>query len=296
MRFRTAHLSVGFALATICLSACSDSTSTTDQQTTSGNAYVRVINSLFQMNVVGVDTTVVGVPIDYLIDSSSAAPGVLNLAFGAMTAGDSGNGYSETSAAVHSFVARVAGNTAANSSVYTTTTNLPYLPKQALTPHTFYTILVAGVIPDSGQIPSGAVNFIALVDDPFPGPTINDTVQARFRVVNAAPFTMTSGAGTYLRGYLTPGSTPPANLLASYSSFASYVAYGCSFGCSQYNVSPGTYTLTLADQFSDTIYGQTSVTFAPGDVFTFVLLSTGESATPGTGNHVIKVIHDHPAQ
>jgi hypothetical protein len=292
MRFRTAHLSLGVALATICLGACSDSTSTSNDATSGGNAYVRVIDALFQ----GDTTSAVGVPIDYLIDSSSAAPGVLNLAPGAMTVGDSGNGYSETSAGVHSFVARVAGNTAPNSSVYTTTTNLPYLPKQALTPHTFYTIVVAGVIPDTGLIPNAAVNFLALVDDPFPGPTINDTVQARFRVINAAPFTTTSGQGTYLRGYLTPGSTPPANLIATYAPFGIYMAYGCSFGCDQYNAAPGSYTLTLADQSSNTIYGQTQVTFAPGDVFTFVLLSTGESATPGTGNHVIKVIHDHPAQ
>lgn len=274
-------------VATIaCLGACSDSTSASGS-TASGDAHIRIINALFQ----GPDTTTaVGVPIDFLVDSSSAAPGVLNLAPGALTTGDSANGYASIAPGLHGFVARLAGNTSADGSLYTTTNNLPYLPKQRLTANTYYTIIVSGYISNTLPVTADAISFMAMADDPFPGGVVGGVTQARFGFINAAPYTTPDAAGTYLRLYFTPGATPPANLLDTVTPTDQYVAYRCAFGCRQHDAAPGTYTVTVADQFSNTIYAQAQVTMSAGDVYTFVVQSSGPT---GPNNNYIRVIHDH---
>jgi len=271
------------------LGACSDPVSSPYGPRTN-QVNVRIVNALFQ----GPDTaSASAVPIDYLIDSSSAPPGVLNLAATGMTVGDSGNGYAPIEAGIHSYVARVAGNDTVNSSVYTTSTDLPYLPKQKLLPGAYYTIVEMGIIPVGGLIHDGTVGFMAFYDDPFPGPTVDGVVQARFRLLNLAPYASADGTGATVRVFVTRGNTPPANLLTTVSPYVSSVPFGCSYNCIGNNIEPGAYTITVATQSGSTILAQSPLTFAAGDVVTLILQSSAPSATPGTGNNFLRIITDH---
>jgi len=269
--------------------ACSDSTGTM-VSVQKGTAYIRIVNSVFQ----GDDPqTAVAVPIDFIVDSSTAHPSVTNIPPGSIAAGDSANGFIALPAGLHTFIARVAGDTTLSHSLYTSSANTPWLPKMDLTGNTYYTIVLTGTIPTSGPIPGDAIPWIANVNDPFAGDTSVGVVQARFSMTYAAPYTSTSGRGAYIKLYLTPGATPPANLssYAPYSLSLSFMSYPYTFIQGQ-DIPPGTYTATITD-LSGKIFAQQPVTFTEGEVKSFILQSTAYSATPGTGNSVLQILHDH---
>lgn len=266
----------------VLFAACRDSTGTGSQ--TLAVAHIRIVNSLYQGAVA---STATPVTIDYLIDASTAPPGVANLSGNAIGAGAASNDYQDVTVGVHSFMARIAGKSTTTDSLYTTTTSLPWVPRQYLTANAFYTIVVSGVIPATGAIPSNNVPFTALVDDPFPPVKVNGAYQARFRVINAAPYAAASGNGTTLNVFITPGPTPPAPLntfsaltTASYRNASAYL-----------NIDAGTYVLTIAVG-SATVLSQSTITFAPGEVRTFIIQSNGPAPAPGVANHKLTSIVD----
>lgn len=245
-------------------------------------AHIRIVNSLYQAP----SATATPVTIDYLIDGSTATPGVAGLGGNSLTSSGTTN-YRDVSVGVHSFMARIAGKSTTNDSLYTTTTNLPWVPRQYLTASNYYTIVVAGMIPAAPPINNNTVPFTILADDPFPPIKVNGAYLARFRVINAAPFAAASGNGSTLNVFITPGATPPAalNTISALSS-APYR------NASVYlNVDPGTYTLTLAVG-SAVIISQSTVTFAPGEVRSFIIQSNGPAPAPGVANHKLTSILD----
>jgi len=266
--------------------ACSDSVS---PGSSPGVPHIRIINEIFQ----GDDpAAALARPIDYLIDSATTGAGVANLSPLSMTAGDSGNGYRNTTPGVHSFAARVAGaapGTTGETSFYTTSTNLPFLPKLVLNAGEYYTILVAGIIPSSGNIPQGTVPMTIITDDQFPGPIFNNVLKGRFHIINLAPYADPSGSGTYVDVYVTNGSTPPADVTvyvpqAQYTSYQSTSAY--------INVDPGTYVVTFRTSFTGIDLAQQTITVSAGDVRTLVLQSTS-AAAPSASNHRVVSLLDH---
>jgi hypothetical protein len=245
--------------------------------------YVRVVNALFQANT----SDTVPVPIDYVIDSAAGSPSAMGISAAGRSVGDSTNAYITLASGVHSYIARRAGDTTITASVYTTTTDLPYLPKQYLSPGAYYTAIVAGIVPATGVITNNTIPFVFLIDDPFPGPRVNDVVQARFRVVNAAPYGAASGAGAIVSVYVTPGSVPPPGNITQYG-VASTARYR---GASAYiNVDPGPYVVTL--RASNVIVFQQAITLSAGEVHTLILQSTASGA-PSIGNHMVTNVLDH---
>jgi hypothetical protein len=257
---------------------CGDPSS---QSSYDGTAYVRIINAVFQ----GDTANATPIAIDYLIDSSDASPGVADLAPGSW-APPQGE-YLPIRTGIHSFVARRHGDAEQLGSLFTTMGSVPYLPHQALTNGTHYTLVASGVVPDSGLIDSSRVPFTILVDDPFPGPTVQGVFQARFHVINAAPFTRTNGEGRSVAIYLTADTLPPAGPITQYAPLATQ---GYLSPPAYIDVTPGTYVITLAG--ASTIFAQQRITFGPGQVLTLVLQSTGPSTTPGLANHQLIPIVD----
>ena len=270
-------------LALVFSAACRDSTGTGNQ--TAPVAHIRIVNSLYQGAAA---STATPVTIDYLIDASTAPPGVANLSGNAIGAGAASNDYQDAPVGVHSFMARIAGKSTTTDSLYTTTTNLPWVPRQYLTTNAYYTIIVGGVIPASGvAIPNNTVPFSAVVDDPFPPVKVNGTYQARFRVINAAPFAAASGNGSTVQVYITPGSTPPTPL----NTFSSLATAGYRNASAYLNVDAGTYVLTIATLGAVPL-SQSVVTFTAGEVRTFIIQSNGPAPAPGVANHKLTSIVD----
>jgi hypothetical protein len=135
-------------------------------------------------------------------------------------------------------------------------------------------------------VPSSAVPVSILVDDPFPGPSLNGAVQARFTLINAAPYAAATGAGAMLSVYLFPGSTPPADAITNYAAQATVFYRSRTRAI---NVDAGTYVIVVAA--GTTILAQQTVTFAAGDVRTLVLQSTGTVADQA--HHRLLVWADH---
>jgi hypothetical protein len=261
--------------------ACSDSTGT--GSTGQPPAHIRIVNSVYQGPTPG---TASPVAIDYLIDGTTASPGATSLSGNSISTGGTNN-FQDIAVGVHSFMARLAGKSTQTDSLYTTTTNLPWVPRQYLTANSYYTVVVAGQVPATGPINNNSVPFSALVDDQFPPIKVNGTYQARFRVINAAPYASASGNGTLLNVFITPGSTPPPALntltalaTASYRNASTYL-----------NVDAGTYVLTIAVG-SATILSQSTVNFVAGEVRTFVVQSNGPAPAPGIANHKLTSILD----
>jgi hypothetical protein len=261
---------------------CSDSTGT--GTSAPPPAHIRVVNSVFQG---ATPATASPITIDYLIDGSTASPGVANLAGNTVSAGGTNN-FQDISVGIHSFVARIAGKSSTTDSLYTTTTNLPWVPRQYLTANSYYTVVVSGVIPATGNINNNAVAFSALVDDPFPPIKINGTYQARFRVINAAPYAAASGNGSLINVFITPGATPPATL----TTLTALATAGYRNTSTYLNVDAGTYTLTVSVIGSNIILSQSTVTFAAGEVRTFIIQSNGPAPAPGVANHRLTSILD----
>lgn len=263
------------------LAACRDSTGTGIQAPPI--AHIRIVNSLYQ----GVAATATPVAIDYLIDGSTGSPGVANLGGNTIGAGVTSNDYQDVTVGVHSFMARIAGKSTTTDSLYTTSTNLPWVPRQYLTSNAYYTIVVGGLIPASGSILNNTVPFSAVVDDPFPPVKINGAYQARFRVINAAPFASASGNGSTLQVFITPGTTPPSPL----NTVSSLANAGYRNASAYLNVDPGTYVLTIATGGGVPL-SQSVVTFTAGEVRTFIIQSNGPAPTPGVANHKLTSIVD----
>jgi len=262
------------------LFGCSDSNGTGEQ--VAPVAHIRIVNSLYQG---ATPATAAPLAIDYLIDGTTSSPGVANL--GGNTITSAATNYQDIAVGVHSFMARITGKSSTTDSLYTTSTNLPWVPRQYLTANAYYTIVVAGQIPATGPINNNTVPFNALVDDPFPPIKLNGTYQARFRVINAAPYAAASGNGSTLNVFITPGPTPPVALntisaltTASYRNASAYL-----------NVDAGTYVLTIAVGTA-TILSQSSVTFTSGEVRTFIVQSNGPATPPGIANHKLTSILD----
>jgi hypothetical protein len=248
---------------------------------------VRVVNSLFQANV----SDTIAVAIDVLIDSTPAAPSLFGLAAAGRSAGDSANGYQTFARGVHSFVTRRAGDTGPNGSVYTTTTNLPFLPQLFLTAGTYYTMIVAGIIPATGPIPNNTIPFTLLIDDPFPGPTYNAVLQARLRVINAAPYADPDG-GDYgsVQIYITPGNVLPVDPSVYAPMGTAY--YRNAIPATYLNLNPGTYGVTLVGSGTGAIVARQTITVAAGEVRTLILQSTASGA-PSVSNHILTSLLDH---
>lgn len=263
--------------------ACSDSTAVS---TSPAVTHIRIVNALLQSSSEGPAVTR---PIDYLFDSLVTAPSVMNIAANGLSAGDSANGYFLVGRGLHSYIARLAGDTTAQGMLYTNSASKPYLPKQRLIESMYYTLVVTGILPEFGSIPQGAVPFTILVDDPFPPPQFNGAYQARFRVINAAPYANPADADfAQVLVYVTPGSTPPSD--PSIYQPLDYAAYPGSTG--YLNVDAGTYVLTLVSGTTGATVAQQSVTFASGEVRTFILRSTSDG-DPSTANHMLTNILDH---
>lgn len=270
---------LGLVAFTVLAVACGDDAVA---PSTTAPTHVRVVNSLFQDN--GSDTTAVA--IDFLIDSATTAPSVFGLPAHDVSPGDSAGGFRTFVSGVHGFVARRAGDTTLSASIYTTSGDFPYVPRQSLIARMYYTIIAAGIVPATGAIPNNRIPFVALVDDAFPGPRLDNVTQARFRVINAAPYTAVTGAGAAVTVFVTPGSTPPASVTL-YASLGTAAYRNASV---YMNVDPGAYVVTL--RAGTRIVAQQPVTFAAGEVRSLVLQSTA-SGTPNVVNHIITNLLDH---
>lgn len=259
-------------------------------------AQLRIINSVFHYtDATSTASKTAPVAIDVLIDSSTTAPGMAAISANSVLPAAGAATYEPLNPAVHTFVARLAGDTGPTSSFYTALTDsLPYLPHQYVTSGTPYTLVVAGIVPVSPaagaahtRVPAPAVPFTVITNDPFPPPQANGVYQARFVVINAAPFTSVTGLGSTLLIYLTPGTVAPTTVTGLTSSGG--VLYR---SASQYiNADAGPYTLTLAA--SSKIVTQTAITLAAGEVRSYVVLSTGYAAVPSPTNSVIRSLLDH---
>ena len=257
-------------------------------------AQLRIINSVFQYTdaTSSASKTAPSV-IDVLIDSSSTSPGMMAIPANSVVP-TSGSAYEPLSPAVHTFVARLAGDTGPTSTFFTNTTDsLPYLPHQIFTSATPSTLVVAGIVPvppASGaphtRVPAPAVPFIVLTNDPFPPPLVNGSYQARFVVINAAPFTSVSGSGATLLAYLTPGNTPPSTVTGLTALGGMLYRRASSY----FNADVGTYTLTLTA--GTKIVAHTTITLAAGEVRTYVVQSTGYAAVPSPTNSIIMAFLD----
>ncbi len=256
------------------LAACTD---TTDPSV--GTGRMRIVNSVFQGGGV---TTAAPVAIDVLIDSSMSGAGLGGLAGpslspGAATGQGAGAhagaaalftaaGYRDLASGIHSFVARVSGTTAS----FFRTDAGEFLPKQYVLPFP-YTFILAGVDTTTPPDPA-AVPWAMIPDDPFTPPADPaGGLTARVQVINAAPMADPSGAGTDISAIFVDAANDTLSATASYRSSSGYI-----------NLPAGTYTLTLTAG-GGTLYTGT-VTFAKGEVRTFIVQSTAYAATPGPGN------------
>lgn len=280
--------------ATLVAAAACGSDSTTG--VSAPPAQLRIINSVFQYtDATSAASKTAPASIDVLIDSSTTAPGAAAIAGNSLIPSGGSVSYEPLTPEVHTFVARLAGDTGPTSTFFTNVTDsLPYLPHQVFTSATPYTLVIAGIVPvppvagaPHKRVPAPAVPFTVLTGDPFPPPLVNGTYQARFTVINAAPFTSISGLGATLSMYLTPGTTAPTTVtgltLLGNSLYRNASAYQ--------NVDAGTYTLTLTA--SSKIVAQTTITLAAGEVRSYVVQSTGYAAVPSPANSVVQALLDN---
>ena len=280
--------------ATLVAAAACGSDSTTG--VSAPPAQLRIINSVFQYtDATSAASKTAPVSIDVLIDSSTTAPGAAAIPGNSLVPSSGSSTYEPLTPEVHTFVARLAGDTGPTSTFFTNVTDsLPYLPHQVFTSATPYTIVIAGIVPVSPaagaphkRVPAPAVPFTVLTGDPFPPPLVSGTYQARFTVINAAPFTSATGLGATLAMYLTPGTTAPTTVTGLTSLGNSFYRNASAYQ----NADAGTYTLTLTA--SSKIVAQTTITLAAGEVRTLIVQSTGYAAVPSPANSVVKALLDN---
>lgn len=279
--------------ATLVAAAACGSDSTTG--VSAPPAQLRIINSVFQYtDATSSASKTAPSTIDVLIDSSATSPGMMAIP-GNSVVPTSGSGYGPLSPEVHTFVARLAGDTGPTSTFFTNTTDsLPYLPHQVFTSATPSTLVIAGIVPvppaagaPHTRVPAPSVPFIVITNDPFPPPLVNGAYQARFVVINAAPFTSATGNGATLLAYLTPGNTPPSTV-TGLTLLGGMLYRRASL---YFNAAPGTYTLTLAA--STKIVAQTTITLAAGEVRSYVVQSTRYAAVPSPTNATVTSFLDN---
>ena len=298
------HAALAVPTAALALAvACHDSTG----PSAGPPAYMRVVSSAFQATAPITGTNPAGCPctplaIDLLFDSVTTAPSLVNVPSGTIAAGSAGPApaslnafYASIPAGVHSFVARASGPT--NPSFFTTSAGGQYLPKQYLTNTTYYTFVIAGVNPQqpaSGPGPFASYSVFAaggfplFVDDPYTPPAlqVNDqsVLQARFRVIDGAPFVLAGPAGGGLDVFVTPSSVVPtsATLATLIPTAQIYYRYNSPY----INLNAGSYTLTMAVSFGGPIVYQAPLTLGAGEVRSLVVQNTlpaGVSAIPAGG-------------
>jgi hypothetical protein len=277
---RRLNLQAAIALSVAFSFGCSNSTGTSRDQPP---AHIRIINSVYRGPT---PQTAAPVTIDYLIDGTTESPGVAGLTGNTIATGGTLN-FRDISVGVHAFMARIAGQSTTADSLYTTTTNLPWVPRQYITANSYYTLIVAGQLPATGPINNNTIPFNLVVDDQFPPVKVNGNYQARFRVINAAPYVAASGNGSTLNVFITPGTTPPPTLTtisalttATYRNASAYL-----------NVDAGQYVLTLAVGTA-TIISQQVITFTAGEVRTFIVQSNGPAPVPSAANNKVTSIVD----
>jgi hypothetical protein len=261
---------------------------------------LRIVNSTYQTtDATNTPSTAEPRAIDVMIDSSLASPGIAALAPNSVSNADNGNGYRPLPGyGLHTFTARLAAPATPNTSLYSNNANPrgEFLPKMYFTPNTHYTIIISGVAPTAGRPATDAfyvASAFAMVDDHSRPPTVDGTLLARFRLVNAAPF----GAGGTTNGhsmqmFLTEGTTPPTAaqlpLLAPMGGTASYRR-----SSNYVDVKPGQYVLTVTTTTAArTILAQKVVTLGSGEVRTFLMQNSGFAAAPSDANHMLTELVD----
>jgi len=291
------------------LAACSQDRAADPVTASTGKAYMRAFNSVWQTNVtVGThnDTTIVGytpVSIDVLLDSATSAPSLLAIAPNSMSVGTEGplpgnlasGGYNALEPGVHSFVVRQSGLTPLGASFFTTTAKTQWLPKENLfaTPYLF---AIYGMLPppiDTGPVlvpanqnPPKLIINTPLYDDKFPGPvrTLDGQQRylARFTVRDMTVFP--SGSFYNHIMYVTPGTVaPPVDSLVLHATpIGTYypLAYVSSF-----NLAAGDYVVTVIGQ-NNAILVQMPFQLNWGEVRTLILansLPTGVTQMPASG-------------
>lgn len=289
---------VALVAALTMLAACGSDSSTGPSATP---AQIRIVNSVFQYtDATSSASKTAPRAIDVLVDSSTNAPGMAAIPANSIAAISSANtaGFAPITADVHGFIARLAGATGSTATFFTNSVNnLPYYPQQYFVQGMPYTLVVAGIVPApaaAGTVtltPSTAVPFAVVTNDPFAPPQVNGVYQARFTVINAAPFTVATGLGSTLSVYLTPGSTAPTSVASlTLSATALYRS-----GSVYINADAGTYVLTLTVGTGATakIVAQSAITLAAGEVRSFVVQSTGYAAVPSPANSTITSLLDN---
>ena len=275
---------LAYSAFAVALTACG-----TDGISAAGGSpiHLRVVNGVLYVH--GGDTATT--PIDFLIDSAAGEPSILGIPGASVSTCDSVNGYRTIPSGVHGFLARAAGDTRADNSLYTTPYATAFVPRQAMLSGTYYTMIVAGVVPDSGDRLGNDVMFSFTIEDPLPGPLIESTgvLQSRFRVVNAAP-NAAPGSGSFgsVSVYLTPGSAIPADPRVYYATGRAVYRSASSY----INVNPGSYVVSIISNGTGAILAQQPLTFARGEVRSLILLSTA-AGVPGTANHKLISVLDH---
>jgi hypothetical protein len=277
------------APALLVLAACgSDTTAPSDSP-----GRVRIVNSAFQFtDAANTATKAVPVAVDVLIDSIVSAPSALALPSGSVFNQADTSRYARIESGAHAFFARLAGQAQVTAALFTNANNLPYVPHQFLPPEIPYTLVIAGIAPVTAApgttqalMPATAFPFVMLPDDPFAPAQAGGTYQARFRVINAAPFAAATGNGATVSLYLTTGLTPPASVTGLTKLGDALYRNGSAY----FNQPAGPYVATVTA--GAVILAQLPLTMAAGEVRTFVLQSTA-AGTPGVANHRLTSLLD----
>jgi hypothetical protein len=287
--------------AACCLAAaaCND----TPVGITSGPAFVRVVNSTFQLTAAGTPDLAEPRAIDFLVDSSTTGAGAANIAPASVSPAPTGNpqdGYRELSQGIHTFLARLSAPATPNTSLFTAGSDptLEFIPKLFFTGDTYYTIIVAGIAPQEAKPEAGSFIDPDLFSHPFPilddnaPPPIRDGKRmARLRLVNAAPYSITGGtSGGTISFLLTEGDTPPTPAEVAALRVSGSATYR---GQSTYtNAAEGTYYVTLVSGSPRTVIAQQQVALASGQVLTFLVQNSGpvDPATPAAGYVMTKLV------
>ncbi|MEW5927481.1 MAG: DUF4397 domain-containing protein [Gemmatimonadota bacterium] len=216
---------------------------------------------------------------DVLVDSSTAPPGAAALS------PNTGTQYADVQAGAHAYVARRAGDLRLGGQANL----LGFNARATLAGGFDYTLYVIGVV---GVDETAAVAPLLLADDPFPPSRAADgaALQARVRLVNAAPFAggSAAGAGTLLRLYVTPGGAPAPAAVTTLAPAAS-VQYRQASAALE--LPAGSYTFTAA-QPSGRIVAQATLSLPAGAARTLVATSGEPTTSPAPANHALAVLTD----
>jgi hypothetical protein len=259
------------AVAAALLAGCDDAAAPTGIG--DGPARVRAFNAVVNRN-----TSVSGA-LDVLVSGAVQTPGVAGVAAGAASP------YGDAEPGVYGFTTRMAGDARPIAQ-----SNLFRREVRLRTAGGFgYTLVVAGVVPPTGVPAAGAVEPVIVPDDPFaPSRGADGRLQARVRLVNAAPYAAGTEAGTLISLFVTPGTQPPGSLFGlAAQSVVAYRQAGAPL-----ELSPGTYTVTIARTANARVLGRQVVELAPGAARTFVISSIAPTTAPALANHRLSILND----